>query len=483
MKSKWFLTFFAIAPFAATVLVLQSCGGEGGPIGGGDGGGGLPPISQQFLALLPAGQAGAAFVGSEKCGECHGTRDSHDTHYNDWLETKHAKVEVGCERCHGPGSNHATTPALDNILTLPKSASAVVCAQCHGSIYDEWRLSQHSKLVASPVEEAAHDPNRYGRTFQCINCHSGVFRAVADNGHAVQDMSDEEIRHLAEGTINDVPHSAPCVSCHNPHKNTGYLSDNGKEVQLRRAVFNTDTGPIGPGTTPTVFTNFDHVCAQCHNGRGTNPSDAALRTGTARPSMHDSNQFNMLMGIGGVEGEGVVARNTAHATAPGQCSTCHMPDSRHSFVPGYDRGCQPCHTATDAAARTNQTKSQVLQRLYALRARLNAWAQATYGDELFWEYTTNITAEGKTPPNQADVPMEIKRARHNYYFVVRDGGYGVHNAPYANHLITVANENLDALSAGTVRVTGVSLSQMEAAIQRDRQRVRRASADGHGDGW
>lgn len=482
MKSKWFLTFFAIAPFAATVLVLQSCGGEGGPIGGGDGGGGLPPITQQFLALLPAGQAGAAFVGSEKCGECHGTRDGHETHYNDWLETKHAKVDVGCERCHGPGSNHAATPGSENILTLHKSASPIVCAQCHGSIYDEWKESSHSRLVASPVQGGTQDPNRYGRTSQCLSCHSGVIRAVADRG-PVTDLSDDEIRGLAEGTINDVPHSAPCVSCHNPHKNTGYLSDNGKEVQLRRAVFNTNTSQIAPGTTPSVFTNFDHVCAQCHNGRGTNPADASLNSATSRPSMHDSNQFNMLMGMGGVEGSGVVDRNTAHATAPGQCSTCHMPDSRHSFVPGYDRGCQPCHTAADAAARANQTKSSTLQALYALRTRLNAWALARFGDELLWEYTVNITAEGKTPPSQASVPIEIKRARHNYYFVIRDGAYGVHNAPYANHLIRVANDNLTALSAGTVRVTGVSLSQMEAAIKRDRERARRASADGHGDDW
>jgi hypothetical protein len=76
---------------------------------------------------------------------------------------------------------------------------------------------------------------------------------------------------------------------------------------------------------------------------------------------------------------------------------------------------------------------------------MQSWAQTTYGNPLYWEYTSTITAEGGTPPSQAGVPIEIKRARHNYYFVIRDACFGPHNAPYALHLIRVANDNLDAL--------------------------------------
>jgi len=79
------------------------------------------------------------------------------------------------------------------------------------------------------------------------------------------------------------------------------LTIEGKEVQLRRSVFNMDTTDIAPGTPPKQHTTFNHICASCHNGRGANPSDSALQTGTARPNMHESNQFNMLVGIGGVE--------------------------------------------------------------------------------------------------------------------------------------------------------------------------------------
>ncbi|HVL39667.1 MAG TPA: multiheme c-type cytochrome [Fimbriimonadaceae bacterium] len=430
------------------VFAMQSCAGEGGPIGGTPGTG--PGVTQQFLALLPVGQQGASYVGTNRCGDCHNGQTGGETFLAHWQETMHKTVNVGCEQCHGPGSNHASNPAKTNILTYPKVVSSVVCAQCHGKIFDEWQFSQHSKLVLSPVQSAAQSPAGQ-KNSRCIACHSGLFRTqTVEAGINVATMPDADIRAQAEHTLNDVPHVATCATCHDPHKNTGKLSDNGKEVQLRRQVFNADTSPIAPGTNAASFTNFDHVCAQCHNGRGTNPSDTALTSGTARPSMHDSNQYNMLMGIGGVEGAGNPAGNSAHRNIAGQCSTCHMPDSRHTFTVSYDRSCTPCHTAADAAARVVAVRGEIVSRLYNLLNRLEAWSQLTFGDPDLWEYTATITAEGKTPPNQSLVPIQVKRARHNYYFVLRDACFGPHNAPYSNHLITVANENLDAINAPKV---------------------------------
>lgn len=190
--------------------------------------------------------------------------------------------------------------------------------------------------------------------------------------------------------------------------------------------------------------------------------------------MHDSNQMQMLMGFGGVEGTGAVERNTAHAQAPGQCSKCHMPDSRHTFTVSFDKGCAPCHTAADAAARAGQIKSEVLDLLVALRTRMEAWATTRFGDADFWDYTSVITAEGKTPPNQADVPIEIKRARHNYYFVIRSGDYGTHNAPYAKHLIGVANTNLDALTVPKPGASRLGQQQKLQLIEEHRKRATKA---------
>ncbi len=198
--------------------------------------------------------------------------------------------------------------------------------------------------------------------------------------------------------------------------------------------------------------------------------------------MHDSNQFNMLLGFGGVEGSGPVDRNTAHANAPGQCSKCHMPDSRHTFTVSYN-ACAPCHTENDAAARVTSVKNDILGSLYSLRVRMGDWAFATFGDELFWEYTSNIVAEGKVAPAQSLVPIQVKRARHNYYFVVRSGDYGVHNSAYARHLIRIANDNMDEVTGGLhIPVQGgLTNAQKLAIIERDRKKASEADMTAGGD--
>jgi len=489
MMSKWILTLIAAVPFTAGLLVLQSCGGEGGPKSGSDG---LPGVSAQFLALLSDNQKGAQYIGAEACGNaaCHGGaskpgRTADDPIYTHWKETTHATKGVTCERCHGPGSRHQADPEAEGlILTFPKVASPVVCAQCHGPLANQFNLSGHNLLIAAPVEEGIQNPAQYGRSSRCITCHSGLVRIEESKGVDVGAMSDDTIRELCEATLTEVPHIANCATCHNPHSKTGNVTDTGEEKQLRKQTFNNDTAPIGPSTTATSFTTYNHICAQCHNGRGADGRDAKLLSGTARPNMHDSNQFNMLMGVenSGAEGSSPpVPRNTAHSEAPGQCSKCHMPDSNHSFKVSYDKSCAPCHTAVDAATRIATTRNDIVDKLLALRTRMSNWSEYAYpgqeGNDIFWEYTSTITAEGYTAPAQGAVPIAIKRARHNYYFVIRSGDYGAHNAPYARYLITVANENIDGLGGGPFKATrapasNLSFEQKLQILKNDAKRAR-----------
>jgi hypothetical protein len=479
-KRILWLASISLALVVAAVA-LEGCGGGGGPLIQPPGTG-TPSPSSRFTDLLPAAQKDASYVGSQQCLGCHGAGNRQtgaEPVAVAWSKTKHAQVNVGCEQCHGPGSKHVAAPSDENILTYPNVASSVVCAQCHGTIAAQYEQSGHAGAVEIVIEEAETNPNVYGKT--CFRCHSAPFRAQMVDSKLTygqsRDAIDTAIQAMSADSIVKIAHatheSASCVSCHDPHRQTGHLTWQGKEVQLRRAVLNTDTTDVAPGAPAKQHTTFNQICASCHNGRGGNPSDSALQSGTARPNFHSSNQYNMLMGITGVEEQpGPIVRNTAHATAPGQCSHCHVANARHTFTVSYDTGCSPCHTAADAAARAQATKSQIEQGLLALRSRLQAWSQQTFGVPDLWNYTTLIPA-GKTAPPQSQVPIEVKRARHNYWFILRDSSFGVHNAAYARYLLEVANANLDRLGVGAEsRSANLSPATRRAILEADLQRLK-----------
>ena len=492
---QWCLALASTASLIAGVVSLQSCGGEGGAIGGnpgGGGGGGNPGITAQFKALQPPAQQNATYVGSAKCGTCHGSTApaaslgklassttraiSGGDIYDHWIATRHSTEGVGCEQCHGPGSAHAANPSPDNILTFPNSTNPVVCAQCHGPIYDDWKTTKHAEVVPDPVV-ASGDSLATATGSQCFVCHSGLVRAKVEAGLVISTLTADQAHQLANDTYNDedpassaVPFTASCVTCHNPHSKTGNLDTDSEEVQIWHQLNNQDPTNIAPGTTAAQFVYFNQQCAECHNGRGANGGDAKLQASTTRPNMHDGPQYNMLMGVGGAEdAAGPVIRNMAHAQIDTQCAHCHMPDARHTFTVSFDTSCQPCHTADDAAARVASVKNQIVPGLNALETRLEAWAQGAFGDPTLWDYTS-LVPEGHTAPDQSLVPIEVKRARHNYYFIVRDGCFGPHNAPYAEYLLKVANDNLDAINVPPAPAIATSGQTVKAMLQHLQQK-------------
>ena len=93
-----------------------------------------------------------------------------------------------------------------------------------------------------------------------------------------------------------------------------------------------------------------------------------------------------------------------------------------------------------------------------------------------WDYTALVAQLGKTAPPQGQVPIEVKRARHNYYFVLRDASFGIHNAPYARHLITIANDQLDRLGEPRIApqelLSRLNRRQIQTVLQADLQRLK-----------
>ncbi|MCX7643148.1 MAG: hypothetical protein N2116_05010, partial [Armatimonadetes bacterium] len=325
-RLNWIVFLSFVVIFGTWLLALYGCGGGGGPVKVAPAPEGPPSPTEEFLALLPEGQRGATFVGSERCADCHGGRQAQvDPIYVSWSQTKHAKFNVGCEHCHGPGSKHSESPTKDNILTYPNITRSVVCGQCHGPSYDDHKRSKHFEAVGELVDPnfVGSNPRLYVAT--CYRCHSSPFRVeLVDHKLTIgktRDEIDAAITALTDSQLMAylpaTHETASCVTCHDPHRNTNYLTKENKQAMLRRAIASTDTTDIGPGTPAKQHTTFNHICASCHNARGVNPADSALHAGTARPGMHYSNQYNMLLGTGGVEGTGPVVRYIEeHTNAP-----------------------------------------------------------------------------------------------------------------------------------------------------------------------
>ncbi len=484
-KSGLMLTCAGALVFVG-VLVAAGCGG-GGP--------NTPPVSAlstaaQFAALLPSPQKAATKVGATACKPCHATDCTSQA------LTRHSQVSVDCESCHGPGSVHAAKPALTNILRGIDSTNPIVCAQCHSDVVNDFKKSMHAQVVTSAISSSSAT---------CMRCHSDPFRTLNVESPLAHGQTpaqvDAAIVAIPAATLQTYPPathaSVACAGCHDPHQNTANLTSDKEQFYLRAATSSTDLSSDPPAATPAQYTTINHICGSCHNNRGGDPSDQGLGTGTSRPAVHEGPEYNFLNGNGGAEGitttggsiyaSGTTApaqRTSAHVAVPDQCVTCHMPNSRHTFTVSLDTSCAPCHTATDAAARENTIQTQIQNGMAALRARMANWA-ATVGAGGFkdstgiaWEYSGNIPATvvvPKTPTWQSQIPIEIKRARHNYYLLLLDRSYGVHNFVYAQYLLNQSNVGLDKYVSRSVSIPS-SRAAVKAQLAADYEKAKMSHA-------
>ncbi len=167
-------------------------------------------ISVNRTVLAPPFVAGATFVGSKECAECHSDQTGH------FASATHAKVAFadskgdanGCETCHGAGSLHAKSGGGKGTIVNPKK-SPEACFQCHLDKRGEFSLANtHGVLTGKMGCGDCHDPHEgnmikgtgagslESENETCTKCHS------AQKGPFV-------FKHNAmrEG----------CVACHNPH--------------------------------------------------------------------------------------------------------------------------------------------------------------------------------------------------------------------------------------------------------------------------
>jgi predicted CXXCH cytochrome family protein len=247
------------------------------------------------------------------CDGCHSVNyDIHTKQVTEW--------NVGCERCHGPGSEHVAHPTLSNTLNparMDDFAADDTCIQCH---------SQGQPRV-SPIEGKYYDwPVGYH-----VGLHLQDFWKLEEIT-----LGETTFTHYPDGTAhknrmqgNDFVqsvmyrHGVTCASCHDVHGTSNY-------AQLRKPA--------------------DKLCLDCHGPSSPNGPHTA--------TLEDHTHHNA-------------------GSAGSQCVACHMPKIEAEGVPGafvsshtfqfispamtvkykMPNPCTSCHTDKTTAWATQQMMS------------------------------------------------------------------------------------------------------------------------------
>ncbi len=265
-----------------------------------------------------------------QCADCHSThlRKNYDEKTNSYA-TRWTDIDVGCEACHGPGSNHVAwakkegdgqrqaegkglTVALDErrgvgwtidastgnaVRSRPRESSREIeaCARCHarrGQFTDDWQAGQR---LADGYRAALIEPGLYyddgqqrdevfdygsflgsrmhARGVTCSDCHdphSGKPRApgndVCGQCHAPARFDATAHHHHAPGSKG-----AQCAACHMP--TTTYMV-----VDPRH-----DHGFRIPRPDRTLSLGTPNACNQCHRDRKPEWAAAAVRAWYPQP--------------------------------------------------------------------------------------------------------------------------------------------------------------------------------------------------------
>jgi predicted CXXCH cytochrome family protein len=246
----------------------------------------------------------------------------HSVDYN--IHTKQpAEWNVGCERCHGPGSEHNAHPTRGNILS-PARMNYVqandTCIQCHSqgrpltdpiegrhydwpvgykvglNLRDFWKLEENTLGTASfthYAEGTAHKNRMQGNDFvqsvmyrrgiNCFDCHDvhgtdnyAQLRKPADklclDCHGPMSLNGPRTATLEQHTHHR-PNSAgsQCVACHMPKIETTIA-----DTKVRAHTF----AFITPSMTDKY--KIPNPCTQCHNDKSTAWATQALNSWSER---------------------------------------------------------------------------------------------------------------------------------------------------------------------------------------------------------
>jgi len=249
---------------------------------------------------------------SALCDGCH------SVNYN--IETKTvAEWNVGCEKCHGPGSLHVENPSGSNIVNparLDFTGANDVCIQCHSQgrplsnpigdkyydwpvgfkvglkLQEYWRLEDHKlgETTFTHFADGTAHKNRmqgndfvtslmYTRGVKCFSCHdvhgtdnNADLRKPASvlclGCHGPNAPAGPHTATLEQHTHHQPGSSgSQCVACHMPD-----IAQTLGDVNVRSHTFRF----IPPSETETL--KIPNACNSCHSGKSVQWAIEALKS-------------------------------------------------------------------------------------------------------------------------------------------------------------------------------------------------------------
>ncbi len=205
--------------------------------------------------VAPPQIAGATYVGSKECAQCHDEVSSHfGSASHAKLGLKNAKGEdASCESCHGPGSIHVKVGGGKGSIVNPLK-SPETCFQCHLDKRGQFQLPYTHPVLAGQVS-----------CVDCHNVHSG--NAIRGTGADLEAQNETCTKcHTQQKGPFIYSHDAMkegCVACHQPHG-----SVNQKMLVARDANLCTRCHLMAPATPNSGIINLGNAdAAGNHNSR------------------------------------------------------------------------------------------------------------------------------------------------------------------------------------------------------------------------
>jgi tetratricopeptide (TPR) repeat protein len=339
------------------------------------------------------------------CAECHSTelKKNYDLETQSF-DTSWSEINVGCEGCHGPGSQHVTladagtlTGTMGLAVDLDDAGRAVwimnpgtgiaerselrmrqpqqpeACGRCHSrraAITQEYQygqalldthmpslLAENLYFADGQIAEEVYvwgsfmQSKMYQAGVSCTDCHdphtanlkaSGEVSTICSTCHLPEKFASAE-HHKHQ------PEQVACVDCHMPSRD--YMVVDGRRDHSFRV----------PRPDLTISTGSPNACESCHEAKGAQWANAILNdwNGGVRPVHY---------------AEAIAAGRSRSAGA----NALLVDAANNASFPGIARATAvsligaPLDSTTVAAIRSGLNNADALLRLGALRALQNA---------------------------------------------------------------------------------------------------------------